>query len=67
MDDPTTRLIYDYICSYIEEKGYAPSIREIAAACFVGHSNVDRYLKRLEDEGLIKRGRGVPRGISLID
>ena len=48
--------IYDFIRSYQHEKGYPPSVREMAAAVGLSSpSTVHAHLSALEDHGLIKR------------
>ena len=36
MDDPTTLAIFDFIGDYIDQHGYAPSVRETAPALSPG-------------------------------
>ncbi|MBS7263095.1 MAG: transcriptional repressor LexA [Eubacteriales bacterium] len=46
----------DYISSYIEEKGYPPSVREICQATgLTSTATAHGYLTRLEQKGYIKR------------
>lgn len=48
--------VYRYICEYLEENGYAPSIREIGAGVGLKSSaTVHHHLKKLEADGLIRR------------
>lgn len=65
MDDETTQAVFDFIGDYVNQHGYAPSVREIANSCFVSRSNVIRYLVILEEIGLIRRDPRIARGISL--
>ena len=57
------------ILSYINERiseGVPPSIREICAALSIkSTSTVHRYLKSLEDKGLLMRGQNLNRSIRL--
>ena len=57
------------ILSYINERiseGVPPSIREICAALSIkSTSTVHRYLKSLEDKGLLTRGQNLNRSIRL--
>jgi len=61
----TTEAVYNFIRTYIEQRGFSPSLREIAAGCFLGHSTIIRYLDRLEAMGYITRELGVARSIRL--
>lgn len=59
--------IYDYICSYTDEHGYPPSVREIGSAVgLASPSTVHMHLKCLEDNGLIKRNPNQPRTIEVM-
>ena len=58
--------IYEYIASCIREQGYPPSVREIGEA--VGRespSTVRFRLKHLEEAGVIEKGAGKGRAITL--
>lgn len=58
--------IYDYIYSYISERGFPPSVREIGAAVgLASPSTVHAHLKVLEDAGLLRRDVNKPRAIDL--
>ncbi|MDY2776896.1 MAG: helix-turn-helix domain-containing protein, partial [Collinsella sp.] len=60
--------IYDFIRSYQAEKGYPPSVREMAAAVGLSSpSTVHAHLSALEDHGLIKRDKTKPRALELFD
>lgn len=60
--------IYDCIRSYQEEKGYPPSVREMAAAVGLSSpSTVHAHLNALEERGLIKRDRTKPRAIEVFN
>ena len=59
--------IYEFICSYSEEHGYPPSVREIGAAVgLASPSTVHMHLKVLEDEGYIRRDPKKPRTIEVV-
>lgn len=59
--------IYDFICSYTEEHGYPPSVREIGAAVgLASPSTVHMHLKALEEQGLIRRDSKKPRTIEVV-
>ncbi|MCK4622011.1 MAG: repressor LexA [Desulfuromonadales bacterium] len=56
--------VYDFIVCYSEERGYAPSLQEIAGHLKVrGNVGVLRHLNVLEKKGYIQRSRGRSRGI----
>ncbi|WP_058270398.1 transcriptional repressor LexA [Olsenella massiliensis] len=58
--------IYDYICAYTAEHGYAPSVREIGKAVgLASPSTVHMHLKVLEERQLIKRASNKPRTIEV--
>ena len=60
------RQIYEYIVSSTEEKGYAPSVRDIMNAVGLrSTSSVHQYLARLNQKGLISKTDGKSRAISL--
>lgn len=58
--------ILDYIKSYINEKGYSPTIREIGKAVGLqSTSAVSFHLVKLRKEGKIDYEEGVPRTITI--
>ncbi len=64
--------IFTFLINFIKEKGYQPTIREIAHAVNLkSPSTVYGYLEMLEKDGLIKLGkseqRGRKRSIHIID
>ena len=60
--------IYDFIRSYQTEKGYPPSVREMAAAVGVSSpSTVHAHLSALEAHGLIKRDKTKPRALEVFE
>lgn len=58
-------VIYAYIADYMQRYQRPPTVREIAAACYVGVGTVARYLDKLEAKGWITRAEGKARGIML--
>ncbi len=59
--------ILDFIRKFIEKKGYAPSVRDVAGGCGISSASVTQYhLKVLEREGYIRRERDIPRSIGLL-
>lgn len=60
--------IYDFIKSYQQEKGYPPSVREMATAVGLSSpSTVHAHLSALEARGLIKRDKTKPRALELFN
>lgn len=58
--------IYDFIRAYQQEKGYPPSVREMAAAVGLSSpSTVHAHLSALEERGLIKRDKTKPRALEV--
>ena len=59
--------IYQFIVKYINDKGYEPSIREIADAVGLkSSSNVHVHLMKLEEEGRIEMKPRCPRTIKVL-
>lgn len=60
--------IYDFIRSYQTEKGYPPSVREMAAAVGLSSpSTVHAHLSALEAHGLIRRDKTKPRALEVFE
>lgn len=60
--------IYDYIQRYTRQRGYPPSVREIAAAVGLkSPSTVHFHLKAMEAAGVVTRGAGKTRSITLVE
>ena len=60
--------IYDYIVSCIQDQGYPPSVREIGEAVGLkSPSTVHFHLKHLEEAGVIEKGAGKGRAITLTE
>ena len=58
--------VLDYVVKTIRENGYSPSVREIKEALgFKSTSNVQMYLDRLEERGLLRRETGKSRTITV--
>lgn len=70
--NPSARTTSDHvlqcIVSFIEERSYPPSLRELAdCAGLASVSSVHRWLKVLEDEGRIQRISGTNRAIKIVE
>ena len=60
--------IYDFIKEYQQEKGYPPSVREMASAVGLSSpSTVHAHLSALEARGLLKRDATKPRALELFN
>lgn len=58
--------IYDYIVAFQKDQGYPPSVREIGEAVGLkSPSTVHFHLKHLEEAGVIEKGAGKGRAITL--
>ena len=59
--------IIDFIRSFLAERGYPPTIRDIVSGCGISSTSVVAYnLDILRKEGYIRRHREVSRGIELV-
>ena len=64
----TRRRIFKFIRDFIEERGYAPTVRDILKGCNISSTAVvQHHLNILEREGRIHRDPEVFRSIQLID
>ena len=61
---PKRKQILDFITNFTLERGYAPSVRDLADGCDSSSSSVVQYhLNVLERDGYIHRDRGISRSI----
>ena len=59
--------ILEFLRSFIEDKDYPPSIRDIQEGCGISSTSVVDYnLRKLEEKGYIRRDREVSRGIEIL-
>ncbi len=59
--------ILDFLRSFIGDKDYPPSIRDIQEGCAISSTSVVDYnLRKLEEKGLIRRDREVSRRIEIL-
>lgn len=63
MSDATLTCLKDHI----RDRGYPPSVKELAACLGVGVATAHARLKDLEGKGLIGITPGIPRGIWIKD
>ncbi|URN93945.1 MAG: transcriptional repressor LexA [Candidatus Pristimantibacillus lignocellulolyticus] len=60
--------ILEFIKQEVKDKGYPPSVREIAEAVgLLSSSTVHGHLDRLEKKGFIRRDPSKPRAIEILD
>ena len=65
---PMQQKIYEYIAQCIRDQGYPPSVREIGDAVGLkSPSTVHCHLKHLEELGIIVKGSGKGRAITLAE
>lgn len=63
--DDKEKLIYRYICAYIFDKHFSPSITDISEAVGLSIATVPVYLHKLVAKGLITVEQSVSRSIAL--
>lgn len=64
---PREETILEAIKTFVSNKGYPPSVREIGQAVGLkSSSTVHSYLKRLEQKGLLRRDPTKPRALELL-
>jgi len=60
------KAVYEYIQEKIAYDGYAPSVRDIAAALGIrSTSPVHAYMRRLEEKGYIQKEQGKSRAVKI--
>jgi repressor LexA len=64
---PNQRRVMKFICAFIEDGGYAPTLDEIAEGLGVTKPTVQQYLAALEEKGAIRRERYTHRSIEITD
>ncbi len=66
---PSTRLrILNFIGKFLDERGYAPTVRDIVRGCKISTPSVVQYhLNKLESQGHIRRDPEVFRSIQLVE
>ncbi|MEL6102922.1 MAG: hypothetical protein AAFR68_16625 [Pseudomonadota bacterium] len=66
MLNPASKDLLLYICAYLDEHGFAPTVSEMAEAQGAGRAQVHALLKQLEERFYIKRIHRRPRAIQVI-
>ena len=60
------KVVFDYLVQYIDENGYAPSVRDIVASLGIkSTSSVHLYLHNLESKGYIEQDPGKKRTLRI--
>ena len=64
---PKQERIINFVTEFLQDKGYPPTIRDIAAACGISSTSVVAYnLNKLEQAGYIRRHSDISRGIKFL-
>ena len=59
--------ILQFICNFIEENNYPPSVRDIQRGCNISSTSVVDYnMRALENRGYINSNKSVARGLELL-
>ncbi len=59
--------IYEYLCRFIAENGYSPTVREIAAACGISStSTVQFHINKLREKGLVTEAGSKRRALRTV-
>jgi repressor LexA len=65
---PKQERIINFVTEFLHDKGYPPTIRDIAAGCEISSTSVVAYnLDKLEQAGYIRRHSDISRGIKFLD
>jgi SOS-response transcriptional repressor LexA len=60
--------VLQFVRRHIEEHGYAPTLRDICAACGISSTSAASYsVRALHERGLLHRTPGISRGIALAE
>jgi repressor LexA len=60
--------IINFVTEFLHDKGYPPTIRDIAAGCGISSTSVVAYnLDKLEQAGYIRRHSDISRGIKFLN
>jgi len=59
--------VLQFLRDYISERGYSPSVRDVAAWFGISPHGAERHLQALEQKGAIDRTARVARSIRLLD
>jgi repressor LexA len=59
--------IFEFICYHLQDVGYPPTVREIGSAFGISEKAAHDHMNAVEKKGYIKRVRGKPRAIEIMD
>lgn len=60
-------MVFDFIVSYSEKHGYAPSLEEIGHEYDLAISTVHQHVTALKTKGYLKKENFQPRGVSVLE
>jgi len=64
---PKQERIINFVTEFLHDKGYPPTIRDIAAGCGISSTSVVAYnLNKLDQAGYIRRHSDISRGIKFL-
>ena len=64
---PKQERIINFVPEFLQDKGYPPTIRDIATGCGISSTSVVAYnLEKLEQAGYIRRHSDISRGIEFL-
>jgi repressor LexA len=64
---PKQERIINFVTEFLSDRGYPPTIRDIAAGCGISSTSVVAYnLNKLEQAGYIRRHSDISRGIKFL-
>ncbi|HUN05060.1 MAG TPA: hypothetical protein PLQ56_00605 [Aggregatilineales bacterium] len=66
IDKSELQPVFAWICQYVAENSYPPTLRELAIQFYMSPGRIDRMLTRMELHGWIAREPGRKRGITLL-
>jgi DNA-binding MarR family transcriptional regulator len=58
--------VFAWICHYVEENSFPPTLRELADQFYMSPGRIDRMLTQMERLGWVAREPGRKRGITLV-
>ena len=66
LSDKQTQIL-EFLKTWLADRDYPPSIRDIQDGCSISSTSVVDYnLRKLQEKGMIRRDREISRGIELL-